>query len=453
MSITPIFKGAGSKSDPSNYRPISITSTISQIFESAIKVQIMQYFQDHSIITPHQSAYLHGRSTQTALHSVIDTLSSNMNDGSLSAVCALDMAKGFDTIPHRLLLHKLCYYGFDHLAVTWFKSYLSRRTQIVKGFNTVSSPLRISIRAPQGSILGPLLFILYINDLPSIFTDCHCQIYADDTTLYCNASTLDDVQEILQNNLYLCEKWFQANQLTVNSQKSSIILFGKRNNSSFSVKLNNVELPVSSEIKLLGVTIDDQLTWKSHIQYLCSKISPKLGLLHRLSRCVPLDYLGYIYNALIQSLFDYGITIWGSCCKTYLQKLQRLQNRCARIVTGIHDYSVPSASLIHSLKWFNMHQRYEYFVAIFMFKCYNNLLPSRNVNMFKLVNSVHQYPTRSANNDDFVLPFPRTEHFKHSILFTGPVVWNKIPKTIKDCIDIYSFKAYYKRHLFARDFN
>ena len=162
-SITPIFKGAGSKSDPNNYRPISITSTISKIFESAIKVQIMQYFQDHSIITPHQSAYLHGRSTQTALHSVIDTLSSNMNDGSVSAFCALDMAKGFDTIPHRLLLHKLCYYGFDHLAVTWFKSYLLRRTQIVKGFNTVSSPLPISIGVPKGLFLGP--FYLYFTSM------------------------------------------------------------------------------------------------------------------------------------------------------------------------------------------------------------------------------------------------------------------------------------------------
>ena len=119
-----------------------------------------------------------------------------MNDGSVSAVCALDMAKGFDTITHRLLLHKLSYYGFDHSAVTWFESYLSRRTQIVKGLNTVSSPLPISIGVPQGSILGQLLFILDINDLPSIFTDCQCQMYADDTTLYCNASTLDDVQEI-----------------------------------------------------------------------------------------------------------------------------------------------------------------------------------------------------------------------------------------------------------------
>ena len=190
-SIMPIFKGAGSKSDPSNYRPISITSTISKIFESAIKVQIMQYFQDHSIITPHQSAYLHGRSTQTALHSVIDTLSSNMNDGSVSAVFAMDMAKGFDTIPHRLLLHKLSYYGFGHLVQVLLieKNTNCQRVQ----YCLICVPISIGVH--QGSILGPLLFILYINDLPSIFNDCHCQMYADDTTLYCNAdlpSTFND---------------------------------------------------------------------------------------------------------------------------------------------------------------------------------------------------------------------------------------------------------------------
>ena len=160
--VTPIYKGKGSKSDPSNYRPISITTTISKLFESIVKNQLSDYFANNNLFSPNQSAFLKGRSTQTALHSFTDYLAANINKGYVSAVCTLDMAKGFDCINHEILLNKLAFYGLDLTSVNWFKSYLTDRVQKVKYDGVSSSELPIIIGVPQGSIMGHLLFIIYI---------------------------------------------------------------------------------------------------------------------------------------------------------------------------------------------------------------------------------------------------------------------------------------------------
>ena len=179
--VTPICKGYGNRADTSNYCPISITPIISKIFELSVKQQLVDYIG--LFISDKQSAYLSGRSKQTALHTIIDVKDKNLDEGSVTALCALDLDKGFDTIDHEILLHKLMFYGFSNTCVQWFSSYLSKRSEQVKiGLNTFCE-LPVTIGVPQGSILGPLLFIIYVNDFPSIFTDCHCVMYTDDTTL------------------------------------------------------------------------------------------------------------------------------------------------------------------------------------------------------------------------------------------------------------------------------
>ena len=224
-SIIPIYKGTGSKSNPGNFRPISLISTIGKIFESVVKVQLMDYFDRCSLIS-HNQSYLHGRSTQTAFHTVGDELAVNINNNLISAVCALDMAKGFDCIRHKILFYELRYYGFSDSSVKLFESYLTGRSQTVKYGSNNSSEFLVPMGVPQGSILGPLLFILYVNDLPSIFENCNCQMYADDTTLYCKASSLTEAKMILQANLNLAQVCLHNNQLTVNASKSAMILVG-----------------------------------------------------------------------------------------------------------------------------------------------------------------------------------------------------------------------------------
>ena len=226
--VTPIYKGQGEHSDPSNYRPISIASTISKIFEFAVKEQVIKYLDNSLILSDKQSAYVKGLSTQTALHSIINNLASGMNKRHYNIVCSLDMAKGFDTISHKILLHKMSYYGFSDDTLKWFNSYLSDWSQIVKFNQQVSSELPLSIGVPQGSILGPILFLLYVNDLPSNFVYCNCEMYADDSTLNCNDPFFDVAAQKLQFDLNLAEKWLFDNQLAVNAKKSSVLVVSNR---------------------------------------------------------------------------------------------------------------------------------------------------------------------------------------------------------------------------------
>ena len=368
--VTPIYKGKGSKCEPTNYRPISITSTISKIFESAINIQITNYLIVNNIITSHQSAYLSGRSTQTALHAIINYLTNSIDDGYITDLCALDMAKGFNTVSHKILLHKLSFYGFSTLCCNFFKSYLTDRSQKVKGFTSFSNELPINIGVPQGSILGPILFLIYINDLPNIFINCKCHLYADDTTIYCRAKTTHEAEKCLQSNLDRVSRWFQENQLVVNVSKSNIMLIGSKastSNSSIVTSLNGQNLTHVSNIKLLGLQIDSVLNWKLHIDSIGNTLSSKVGLLHRLSRFVPQKLLIIIYTTLVQSVIDYALTLWGSCHKTYLKTLQRIQNRCARICTNNFDYKTSSSSLLKQLKWMDISTRYTYFTGILMY--------------------------------------------------------------------------------------
>ena len=447
--VTPIYKGHGSKDNPSNFRPISITTTISKLLEAAVKEQLMEYVKNASLITNNQSAYLRGRSTQTALHTITNDLASGINDNLVNVLCSLDMAKGFDTVSHKILLHKLEHYGFSTISIKWFESYLTNRSQVVKYNGIVSSESPVSIGVKQGSVLGPILFLIYVNDFPSIFDDCHCEMFADDTTLVCRAKSLERAKYILQNNLSLAEEWLFNNQLVVNAKKSSVMAISNKviGKHDLIVTLNNTTVPVLNEIKLLGLYIDEKMDFKFHIENMCKKISQKVGFSRRISGLLTSDQLCHVYQGIVQPHFDYIITIWGSGFNTYICKLQHLQNRCARIVSKNFNFNIPSMDIVNSLGWMTISKRYKYFIGILMFKCYHSVLSPNLSGSFTLVHELHSHNTRNAISNNFVLPAPRTNGFKRCLLYIGPKIWNNIPTSIKECDSILSFKNMYKRHL------
>jgi hypothetical protein len=447
--VTPIYKNKGNPDEAVNYRPISVLPHIAKLTETCVKVQIVHYSKTSNLITPHQSAYLENHSTITALHKMVNDWYDNINNNLVTVTCFLDLTKCFDTVDHNILLSKLCSYGFDTNALKWIKSYLTDRTQKVRLKSKLSNTQMLNIGVPQGSILGPILFLLFINDLPSCLKFCICCIYADDVTLYFSSTLITDAQTKLQTDLVRITKWFTMNKLLVNVNKSNCMIISSNANTcklNLNLKINNTQLVQVNSFKLLGIHIDSQLNWKLHLENLLKVLAPKVGILCRLSKLLSSKTLHTIYNTIILPHIDYGISLWGGCASSYILPIQRLQNRAARAITKSYNYCTSVSFLLSNLKIMTVIERYRYFTANLMYKCLHNLSPSYLNSLFQYVSSVHNRETGQTSNMLLYLPKPSLECFKMSFKYAGANLWNLLPQVIKNSASLNIFKRLYKNH-------
>ena len=305
---------------------------------------------------------------------------------------------------------------------------------------------------PQGTVLGPIFFLIYTNDLSKNISCGKTISYADDTTLIVTGSNIDDVRNNLDTSLKDCVEWFNNNRLVINTSKTNTMVI--TNN----VQLRNLEnnplvmiddkyIPRVPELKILGILIDESLSWNAHIKYLCSKVNPKIALLHRLRQFLPQDTLNTLYITLIQPHFDYCLTVWGKCAKKYINILQRLQNRAARAVTGNFDYNISPRTLISALNWMNIETRYIYFLGILIYKCINNMAPPCLTNMFQFYTDDRYYHTRAVTHNNMILPPINLSQYKTSIAYNGPKLWNMLPVEIKNTETLFNFKKSYKLYI------
>ena len=283
--VTPLHK-TGCTNTASNFRPISIIPTVGKILERIVHCQTVSYLESSNILSEAQSGFRAGRSMGTCLIDFLNNIYQGVDRGCVCGVVSLDLAKAFDTVDHNILLSKLQALGFRYSAKSWFESYLSDRIQqtVVEGH--LSFPKQIKCGVPQGSILGPLLFICYINDLQNLCHSCTPYLYADDSALICVDENPLLVSEKLQSDLHKLSVWFKVNKLSVNCTKTNSILFtsqrSRHKNYQLSLTLNDTELNQVREIKYLGLVIDQHLTFESHIMKLCGKISARTGLMWRI---------------------------------------------------------------------------------------------------------------------------------------------------------------------------
>ena len=436
--VTPLHKG-GSLTDPSNYRPICVLPVLSKVLEKLVFKQVYAYLTDNNLLTKCQHGFRPKHSTSTALINVVEDFQVSIDNGEVVAVVTLDLEKAFDLMPQDILIEKLKYLGFDDLAIEWFRQYFKLRKQVTT-VNGNSSPVTlIESGVPQGSILGPLLFILMLNDLPEVVKQCKVSLYADDTCLYFSAKDPNILESIINTELSSLSDWFFHNHLLLNVKKCNFMLIGTkaklRHFDSVKININGTRLGRVTECKYLGVTLDENLSWKAHINQVRNKSLGSLYLLKRSRSFIDEKTALLLYKTIIQSHFDYCSITWmnGNLCD--LQRLQTLQNRALRVVLGV-DAQYNREALYNTLKIDRLNERWKKQAVTQIHKAIYNLLPESLCSRIALREKYYNV----RNNDTIVsLPKPRTNILKRSPFYSASKLFNKLPQNIRIIDNIRSF--------------
>ena len=312
-NVIPIHK-KGSELCVENYRPISLLSVFNKLLEKLMFSRLMSFINDNNILFNKQFGFRQQHSTIQAVLSIADKIQSSIDSSNFSCGIFLDLSKAFDTVNHKILLDKLSFYGIRGIALEWFESYLSNRKQFASIGNINSDTKSIPMGVPQGSVMGPLLFLLYLNDLPNCSNILDFHLFADDTNLFFSSKSLLDIETTVSGELELVHKWLCSNQLSLNIEKSNFVIFHapqKKINLELNLKLHNQSLKQESSTKYLGVLIDENLNWKSHVSQIEGKIKRGIGVISRLRRTVTKSILLNLYYSLIYPYLIYGLIAWG----------------------------------------------------------------------------------------------------------------------------------------------
>ena len=448
--VTPVYKGKGPSDEPGNYRPISIVSHIAKILEKSVNQQLSSYLTDHELLSCSQSAFRKGHSTATATHKLVDDVLESMNEGLITGACFFDLSKCFDTIDHEILLRKLEKYGIRADEHAWFGDYLTDRQQVVAANGSLSKPKMISTGVPQGSVLGPILFLLFINDMPSCLLNAMINVYADDTEMHAYGSSIEEVTVLLQADVDRIADWFRRNKLTLNLAKSVCMIFTTNTNvasKELHITVNGTRIQQVTSIRYLGIHLDSKLSWGNHTTEVCKTIAPKVGLLKRLKHMLPVESLINVYQSVVQSHIDYCLPVWGYACDVHINKVQRLQNRAARIIKVNYSREIRGIELVGQLGWFNVKERRDYCTALTVFKSINGLSPVYMNDLFTFTRDIIERNTRSAEIGDLYVPTTVKHVYQQSIQYNGAKMWNALPQRVRNSSTLPDFKMSLKKYI------
>uniref|UniRef100_A0A3B3IP09 Reverse transcriptase domain-containing protein n=1 Tax=Oryzias latipes TaxID=8090 RepID=A0A3B3IP09_ORYLA len=436
--VIPFFKN-GDRHTFNNYRPVSLLSQFSKVLEKLFVNKLDSFIEKNKLLSENQFGFRSNRSTDLAIMKIVEEISTAIDKKKYTIGVFMDLKKAFDTIDHSILISKLYAYGVRGIALNWITSYLKNRQQYVQFGGKKSDLMNIICGLPQGSIVGPKLFILYINDICDISKLLQFVLFADDTNFFCSGDNLKTLAKSIEMEMIKLKMWFDYNKLSLNLTKTKFMVFGNKNRTEVTLSIDNIKIEQVSEFKFLGVMLDDKLTWKSHIFYVKNKVAKSLFVLNKSKYVLPCHIMHMLYCSLVLPYFTYCIEVWGNTYETNIMPLILLQKRAIRIIHKANFRDHTNDLFIKSglLKLKNL---IELQTLLVMFKARNRDLPEDLQKLFIFTTGDENHRRKY----DFKQQIARTTLKQKCLSIAGVKMWNSQENQLKSCQNIIKFKRMYK---------
>jgi hypothetical protein len=430
------------------FRPINMLPVYEKAMEIVVKDQLSAFIDENNILIEQQSGFRKSHSCETSLNLVLTQWKEEIDKGKVVIGVFLDLKRAFETIDRNLLLRKFERDGVRNNENQWVKSYLECRMQRTC-FNGKHSQLRsINLGVPQGSVLGPLMFIIYMNDIGSAIKECEYYLFADDTLLSVSGNSVQECMEKLNRDLENLSKWLKFNKLKLNVSKTKyIIMTGRRSNienGSTSLIIDGEQIARVTTMKYLGVEIDEKLDFKQHVDTTIKKMAKKVGFLGRIQQKLTKTAKITIYNSIISPHLDYCSSILFLANEEYLNRMQIIQNRAMRIILRCHRRTHVK-TMLDNLEWQSTKQRIYMNTLVFIFKIKHNMAPDYLSSKLLYTREATTHVLRNA--DDFRLPRYNRTYTQNSLWHAGLNEFNKLPLNVKNSDNLNYFKEQVKEHL------
>ena len=445
--VTPVFKN-GITTELGNYRPIAIISPFSKILERLVYDQLILFLEKQKILFDYQFGFRKGHSTEHAILETLENFKTAIDENKVTCGIFLDFSKAFDTINHNILLEKIHCYGIRGLPHAWFSSYISDRKQYVKIGDTESSLRAMTCGIPQGSTLGPLLFLLYINDLPNSSKKLMFRIFADDTNIFYSSNNLDELERVVNDELEKVLKYCTDNKLSINFKKTNYMLItSPKKKPNIIIRVCDIER--KAQIKYLGIFIDEYLQWDAQLKHINNKMTKNIGIIMKLRYFVSIHMLKQLYYTLIYPYLNYGVMSWGTAYPSRLKKIKVKQNKCLRLMffARKRENATQYFKLLEILKLENI---FNFKISSFVHKIVyvKTGIPAALTDLILPASEVHSYETRYASKRNLYRPASRTNYGLARFKVTASKTWEIVPTMIKS-LPHNSFKKQYKLFLLS----
>jgi len=444
--VIPLYK-AGDHMQISNYRPVSILPLFSKVLEKLMYNRLLNYINEYDILHKYQFGFREKHNTNMALITLVDNITTAIDQGELVLGVFLDFRKAFDTVNHQILLRKLYKYGIRGIAYKWIQDYLTQRHQFVSFNNVNSESKQITCGVPQGSVLGPLLFLLYINDLMNVSDLLFSILFADDTNLFLRGKAVDETILLFNLELEKVVEWLKANRLSLNLDKTHFMVFTSSRRSIIQLqdlKIDGRNIKYVDNTKFIGVILDSKLKWDKHITMLKSKLSRGMGILSKARKTLAVPTLITLYYSFIYPHFLYCIEVWGKAADVYMNSLAVMQKRILRVMSS-SSFRASTSPIYKKFEILKLEDIYRFVIIQFVFKYVKGLLPSVFDNMFTRNVAISARQTRQSFN--LRVPLCRTNIRKFTVRFQGVKEWNDIVRHLDIFCSLYTFKIHLKKHL------